>query len=90
MQDRIRLRDQQKQLRKQLEQKALRDQQLEKENELQINKTPMAESINTDREKLNKNQNTIEGSHTGRGEKVEQSLELTDNIKPNAINLSHS
>ena len=50
----------------------------------------MAESINTDREKLNKNQNTIEGSHTGRGEKVEQSLELTDNIKPNAINLSHS
>ena len=52
----------------------------------------MAESINTDREKLTKNQATVEGSNTGRGEKAEQSLELgvNDNLKPNAINLSHS
>lgn len=90
MQDRIRLRDEQKKLRSQLEQKALRDQQTEKENELKLCKTPMGESINTDREKLNKNQATVEGSNTGRGEKVEQSLEINDNLKPNAINLSHS
>ena len=50
----------------------------------------MAESIITEREKLNKNQSTIEGSNTGRGEKGEQNLELNDNLKPNAINLSHS
>lgn len=49
----------------------------------------MAECINTDREKLNKNQTTIEGSNTGRGEKGEQSLDIND-LKPNAINLSHS